>query len=223
MIHIVKGFGVVNETGVDVSLEFPSFLCDPENVGSLISVSSSFSKHSLNIWKFLVHIMLKPSMQDFKHDLTSMGDECNCPMVSTFCSTTLRRTGMRIDLFQSCGPCLVFQICWYIECNILMASSCRILNNSTGILSHPLALLIAVRPKADLTSLFRMFGSGWLTTLDHTNPVHLNLFYIVLPCIISISSWFLQCLLGLYHLCPLLCPSLGKIFPWYLQFSWRDI
>ena len=134
MIHTVKGCGVVNETGVDVSLKFPSFLCDPENVGSLISVSSSFSKPSLNIWKFLVHIMLKPSMQDFKHDLTSMGDECNCPMVSTFCSTTLQRTGMRIDLFQSCGPCWVFHICWYIECNILMASSFRILNNSTGII-----------------------------------------------------------------------------------------
>ena len=54
-----------------------------------ISVSSSFSKPSLDIWKFLVHIMLKPSMQDFKHDLTSMGDEGNCLMVSTFFSTTL--------------------------------------------------------------------------------------------------------------------------------------
>ena len=57
------------------------------NVGTLIS-GSSF-KFSLDIWKFLVRIMLKPSMQDFQHDLTSMGDECNCPMVSTFFSTTL--------------------------------------------------------------------------------------------------------------------------------------
>ena len=88
MIHIVKGFGVVDETEVDVLLEFPSFLCDPLNVGNLISGSSSFSKPSLDIWKFLVCIMLRPSMQDFKHDLTCVG-ECNCPMVSTFCSTTL--------------------------------------------------------------------------------------------------------------------------------------
>ena len=58
------------------------------NVGSLIS-SSSFSKSSLDIWKFLVCIMLRPSMQDFKYDLTSMGDDCNCPMVSTFFGTTL--------------------------------------------------------------------------------------------------------------------------------------
>ena len=89
MIHIVKGFGVVGETEVDVFLEFPSFLSDPANVSNLISSSSSFSKPSLNIWKFLVYIMLKPSMPEFKHDLTSTGDEGNCPMVSTFFSPTL--------------------------------------------------------------------------------------------------------------------------------------
>ena len=69
-------------------LEFPSFLYDPANVGNFISGSSSFSKSTSDTWTFLVHIMLKPSMQDFKHDLTSMGDECNCPMVSTFFGTT---------------------------------------------------------------------------------------------------------------------------------------
>ena len=89
MIHVVKGFGVVDETEVDVFLEFPSFLSDPANVSNLISSSSSFSKPNLNIWKFLVCIMLKPSMQDFKHDLTSIGDEGNCPMVSTFFSPIL--------------------------------------------------------------------------------------------------------------------------------------
>ena len=91
---------------VDVFLEFYGFLCDPVNVSNLIS-SSPFSKLSLDIWKFLVCIMLKPSMQDFKHDLASMGDECNSPMVSTFFSTFLvlpfLGTGMKTDLFQSCG------------------------------------------------------------------------------------------------------------------------
>ena len=76
MIHTVKGFSVVNETEIDVFLKFPCFLYNPENVGILISSSSSFSKPSLDIWKFLVHIMLKPSMQDFKHEHTSVGDEC---------------------------------------------------------------------------------------------------------------------------------------------------
>ena len=89
MIHTVKGFGMVNKTEVDIFLKLPSFLYDPVNVGNLISGSSSFSKTSLDFWQFLVHIMLKPSLQDFKHDYTSMGDECNFLMISTFFSTTL--------------------------------------------------------------------------------------------------------------------------------------
>ena len=68
MIHIVKGFGVVDETEVDVFMEFPSFHYDPANVGDLISGSSSFSKSSLDISKFLVHLMLNLGMQDFKHE-----------------------------------------------------------------------------------------------------------------------------------------------------------
>ena len=82
MIHTVKGFSVVDEKEIDVLLKFPYFLYNPVNVGSLISSSSSFSKPGLDIWKFLVHIMLKPSMQDFKHDLTSMGCCCCCCVAS---------------------------------------------------------------------------------------------------------------------------------------------
>ena len=75
---------------VDVFLEFPSFLYDPENVGNFISGSSSFSKlTSLDICMFLIHIMLKSSMQDFKSDFISMENECNCLMVNTFFITTL--------------------------------------------------------------------------------------------------------------------------------------
>ena len=61
----------------DVFLKFPCFLYNQENVGNLISSSSSFSKPSLDIWKFLVHVMLKPSMQDFKHALTRIENECD--------------------------------------------------------------------------------------------------------------------------------------------------
>ena len=89
MIHTVKGFSIVNEAEVDVFLEFLCSVYVPTNVDNLICGSSSFSKHSLGIWKLLVRVMLKLSLQDFKHDFTSMGDECNCPMVSTFFSTTL--------------------------------------------------------------------------------------------------------------------------------------
>ena len=81
VIHAVRSFSVVNETKVDVFLEFPCFLYDPANVGYLISGFSAFSKPTLNIWKFLLHILLKPSLKDFEHNLTNMGDVCNCPMV----------------------------------------------------------------------------------------------------------------------------------------------
>jgi len=67
VIHMVKGFGVVNKA--DVFLELSCFFYDPMDVGSLISGSSAFSKSSLNIWKFSVHVLLKTSFEDFEHDL----------------------------------------------------------------------------------------------------------------------------------------------------------
>ena len=81
MIHTVKGFSILNEEELDVFLEFPCFLYDPMNVGNLISSSSAFSKPSLYIWKFLIQVLLKPSLKDFEHNITSMGDNCNRPVV----------------------------------------------------------------------------------------------------------------------------------------------
>ena len=89
VIHTVKGFSIVNETEVDDFLEVPCFLYDPVNVGNLISSFSSFSEPSLDIWKFLVCIMLKPIMKGFKHGLTSMGAEHNCLMVGIVFSAAL--------------------------------------------------------------------------------------------------------------------------------------
>ena len=71
VIHTVKGFGIVNKAE-DVFLEFSCFLDDPVDVGNLISGSSAFSKSSLNIWKFMVHILLKPGLENFEHYFTSM-------------------------------------------------------------------------------------------------------------------------------------------------------
>ena len=71
---------------------------------------------------------------------------------------------MKTDLFQSCGHCWVFQICWHIECRTFTASSFRIWNSSTGILLPPLALLIVMIPKAHLTSHSRISGSRWVIT-----------------------------------------------------------
>ena len=81
MIHIVKDFSVVNEAKVDVFLEPSCFFYDPMDVGNLISGSSAFSKSNLNIWKFLVHILLKPSLEDFEQYLDSMRNECSCVVV----------------------------------------------------------------------------------------------------------------------------------------------
>ena len=72
MIHTVKGFGIVSKAEVDAFLELSCFLYDPTSVGNWISGSSAFSKSSLSIWKFLVHVLLKPSFKDFEHNLTSM-------------------------------------------------------------------------------------------------------------------------------------------------------
>ena len=72
VILTVKGFGVVNKAKVDVFLELSCFFNDPVEVGNLIYVSSAFSKSRLNIWKFLVHILLKPSLENFEHHFASM-------------------------------------------------------------------------------------------------------------------------------------------------------
>ena len=66
VIHIVKGFGIVNKAEIDVFLGLSCFFDDPEDVGNLISASSAFSKTSLNIWKFMVHILLKPGLENFE-------------------------------------------------------------------------------------------------------------------------------------------------------------
>ena len=72
VIHTVKGFEIVNKAERDVFLELSCFFDDPADVGNLISGSSAFSKTSLNIWKFSVHVLLKTSFEDFEHDLASM-------------------------------------------------------------------------------------------------------------------------------------------------------
>ena len=81
VIHMVKGFGVVNKAGVGVLLELICFFDDSADVGSLISGSSAFSKSSLNIWKFTVHVLLKPGLENFEHYFTSVCDECNFVVV----------------------------------------------------------------------------------------------------------------------------------------------
>ena len=72
VIHTVKGFGIVNKAEIDVFLELSSFFDDPADIGNMISGSSAFSKTSLSIWKFTVHVLLKPGLENFEHYFTSV-------------------------------------------------------------------------------------------------------------------------------------------------------
>ena len=135
MIHRVKGFSIVNETEVDVFLEFSCFLYDSENVSILILVLMPFLNPAWTsacfqfmcwrlVWRIFSIILLEWEMTAivhwFEHWMPFLG------------------IVMRIDLFQSCGHRWVFQICWYIA-STLIASSFRILDRSAGISSPPLA------------------------------------------------------------------------------------
>ena len=84
VIHTVKTFGVVNKVEVDVFLELSFFFNDPTDVGNFIFVCSGFSKSNLNIWKFMVHVLLKTSLENFEHYFASVWDECNYAIVWAF-------------------------------------------------------------------------------------------------------------------------------------------
>ena len=84
VIYRVKGFGIINKAELDIFLELSCFFYDPTGDGNLICGSSAFSKSSLNIWKFKVHILLKPGLENFEHYFASVWDEYNCVVVWTF-------------------------------------------------------------------------------------------------------------------------------------------
>ena len=88
VIHTVKDFGIVNKAEVDIFLECYCFFDDPMDVDNLISGSSAFSKSSLNTWKFAVHVLLKPGLENFEHYFASIWEECNCVVVWTFFGIT---------------------------------------------------------------------------------------------------------------------------------------
>ena len=144
-----------------------SFFDDPADVGNLISGSSAFSKASLNIMKFMVHILLKPGLENFEHYFTNMWDECNCAVVWAFFRHCLS-LGLEWTLTFS-SPVATAEFSrfagWHIECSTFTASSVRIWYSSTGIPSSPLALFIVMLSKAHLTSHLRMSGSR---SSDHT-------------------------------------------------------
>ena len=90
MIHTVEGFGIVNKAEIDVFLELSCFSDDPADIGNLISVFSAFSKTSFIIWKFKVHVLLKPGLENFEHYFASVWDKCNCAVVWAFFGTLFK-------------------------------------------------------------------------------------------------------------------------------------
>ena len=137
VIHTVKGFGIVNKAEGDVFLEFSCFFSDPANVGNLISCSSHFSKSNLNIWKFMVHVLLKPGLEDFEHYVASVWDEYNCVVVWTFFGIAILWDWNENRPFPVLWLLLSFQFCRHIECSTLIASFLRIWNSSAGVPSSP--------------------------------------------------------------------------------------
>ena len=139
VMHTVKGFGVVNKAEADVFLELSCFFDDPTDVGNLISGSSAFSKTSLNIWKFLVHVLLKPGLENFEDYFATMWDECNCAVVWAFFGIAFLWDWNENWPFPVLWPLLSFPYFLAYWGSTFTASSFRIWNSSTGIPSPPQA------------------------------------------------------------------------------------
>ena len=108
VIHTVKGFGIVNKAKVNVFLELSCFLYDPMDVDNLVSGSSAFYKSRLNIWNFIVNILLKPGLENFEHYFASVWDECNCVVVWAFFGIPFFGIGMKNWPFPVPWPLLSF-------------------------------------------------------------------------------------------------------------------
>ena len=161
----VKGFSVVNKAEVDgfsgsLWLFLWSNRCWHWSLVPLPFLSpgwTSGNSRFLHCWNLYWRI-LSISLH--------VWDECNCVVIWTFFGIDFPWHWNETDLFQSCGHCWVFQICWHIECSTFTDPSFRIWNTSTGILSPPLALLVVMLSRAHMTSGSRMSGSRWVITLS---------------------------------------------------------
>ena len=142
---------------------FWNFFNYPTHVGNLISGFSTFSKSSLNIWKFSVHVLLKPGLESFEHYFASMWDECNCVVVWGILWHCLS-LGLewKLTFSSPVAPVEFSKFADILSAALLTASSFRIWNSSSRIPSPPLAFFVVMLPKAHLTSHSRMSGSRWV-------------------------------------------------------------
>ena len=146
-------------------MKLSCFFDDPLDVGNLISVYSTFSKNSLNIWKFMAQVLLKHGLQNFENYFASVWDYCNCAVVWAFFGVAFLRDWNENWPFPVPWPLLSFPNLLDYECSTFTASSFSIWNSSSGIPSPSLALFIAMLPKPTwLHEHSRMSGSNWVIT-----------------------------------------------------------
>ena len=178
VIYRVKGFGIINKAELDIFLELSCFFYDPTGDGNLICGSSAFSKSSLNIWKFKVHILLKPGLENFEHYFASVWDECNCAVVWTSFGTA--------DLFKIVLLCIL--VCTSSSASVRSKPS---LSFIVPIFANVL-LVFLVFLKSSLVSPILLFSSIslYLSLRKATNPIKLGLH----PYYISNYNYFLKAL-----------------------------
>ena len=153
---------MVNKAEIDGFLESSCFFHDPIDIDNVISGSSGFSKSSLNIWKFMVHILLKLGLENFEHYFTSLWGECNYVVDWAFFYIAFLWDWNENWPFPVLWTLLSFQICWHIDFSTL--TSFRVWNSSREILSPPPALFVVILSKAYLTLHSRLSGSRWVIT-----------------------------------------------------------
>ena len=212
VIHTVKGFGIVNKAEIDVFLEPSCFFDDPTDVGNLISASSAFSKSNLNIWKYVVHVFLKPGLKNFEHYFPSVWDECYCVIVWAFFGIAFLLDWLENWPFPVLWPLLSFPnllAYWVQHFHSIIFQD---LIYSAGIPSPPLALFIVMLPKARLTSQYWRSGSRWVITSSWLSGPWRSFLcscYVYSCHLILISSTSVMSI----PFCPLLSPSLHEIVP----------
>ena len=149
-----------------------------------------FLKPSWTSWNFMVHVLLKPGLENFEHYFTSVWDECNCAVVWAFFGIAFLWDWNENWPFLVLWPLLSFPNLLAFECSPFRASSIRIWNSSTGISSPPLALFIVMLPKAHLTFHSKMSGSRWVITLSWLSGswifFFVQFFCVLLPPLLNI-------------------------------------
>ena len=189
MIHIVKGFSIVNEAEVDVLLEFSCFFYDPTDVGYSISGFSTFSKSSLYIWKFLVHILLKSSLGILSTALLAKHVKWVqlCSNLNILWHSPWLLLGWTLIFSRHVTNAEFSKFAVILHAAFSQHHLLGFEIAQTGIPSPPLALFVVMLPKAHLTSHFRMSGSRWVITPSFLSGYE-DLFCVVFLCIVAISS-----------------------------------